>query len=97
MTDQESESDEDVSPSRRRFLWAQADSYGYTSGSLNVFVFNKKHMTANKVNRPFTLRNGEFSFGKRAPYGQKNKNTRLPEAVPQPIGLFLFCIEFGWG
>ena len=23
--------------------------------------------------------------------------TRLPGAVPQPIGLFLFCIEFGWG
>ena len=27
----------------------------------------------------------------------KNIYTRLPEAVPQPIGLFLFCIEFGWG
>ena len=23
--------------------------------------------------------------------------TRLPGAVPQLIGLFLFCIEFGWG
>ena len=23
--------------------------------------------------------------------------TRLPGAVPQPIGLFLFCIGFGWG
>ena len=23
-------------------------------------------------------------------------NTRLPRAVPQPIGLFLFCIEFAW-
>ena len=27
----------------------------------------------------------------------KNIKTRLPGAVPQPIGLFLFCIEFGWG
>ena len=26
-----------------------------------------------------------------------NIYTRLPGAVPQPIGLFLFCIEFGWG
>ena len=25
------------------------------------------------------------------------KGTRFPGAVPQPIGLFLFCIEFGWG
>ena len=25
------------------------------------------------------------------------KNIRLPGAVPQPIQLFLFCIEFGWG
>ena len=24
-------------------------------------------------------------------------STRLPGAVPQPIGLFLFCFEFGWG
>ena len=23
--------------------------------------------------------------------------TRLPGSVPQLIGLFLFCIEFGWG
>ena len=30
---------------------------------------------------------------------KKNKKqvTRLPGALPQPIGLFLFCIEFGWG
>ena len=28
---------------------------------------------------------------------QKKSQTRLPGAVPQPIGLFLFCIEFGWG
>ena len=29
--------------------------------------------------------------------GTKQKiQTRLPGAVPQPIGLFLFCIEFGW-
>ena len=27
----------------------------------------------------------------------EDKKTRLPGAVPQPIGLFLFCIEFGWG
>ena len=27
----------------------------------------------------------------------KVTKTRLPGAVPQPIGLFLFCIEFGWG
>ena len=27
----------------------------------------------------------------------KEINTRLPGAVPQLIGLFLFCIEFGWG
>ena len=25
------------------------------------------------------------------------QKTRFPGAVPQPIGLFLFCIEFGWG
>ena len=25
------------------------------------------------------------------------KGTRLPGAVPQPIGWFLFGIEFGWG
>ena len=24
-------------------------------------------------------------------------STRLPAAVPHWIGLFLFCIEFGWG
>ena len=29
--------------------------------------------------------------------GGKENETRLPGAVPQPIGLFLFCIEFGWG
>ena len=27
----------------------------------------------------------------------KIEYTRLPGTVPQPIGLFLFCIEFGWG
>ena len=27
----------------------------------------------------------------------KRNKTRLPRTVPQPIGLFLFCIEFGWG
>ena len=27
----------------------------------------------------------------------KGEYTRLPGAVPRPIGLFLFCIEFGWG
>ena len=27
----------------------------------------------------------------------KTVKTRLPGAVPQLIGLFLFCIEFGWG
>ena len=31
-----------------------------------------------------------------APLPKKIK-TRLPGAVPQPIGLFLFCIEFDWG
>ena len=27
----------------------------------------------------------------------KSNKTRLPGAAPQPIGLFLFCIVFGWG
>ena len=27
----------------------------------------------------------------------KSSKTRLPGAVPQPIGLFLFCIAIGWG
>ena len=26
---------------------------------------------------------------------KESYQTRLPGAVPQPIGLFLFCIEFG--
>ena len=36
-------------------------------------VLKKVYMAAHKVNRPFTLRNGEFSFWKQAPYGQKNE------------------------
>ena len=28
---------------------------------------------------------------------EEKPSTRLPGAAPQPIGLFLFCIEFGWG
>ena len=41
------------------------------------------YMAAHKVNRPFTLRNGQFSFGKQAPYMvQKNEFNFKTKVVP---------------
>ena len=39
-------------------------------------------MAAHEVNRPFTLRNGEFSFLKQALYGQKNEFDLKTKVVP---------------
>ena len=46
-------------------------------------------MAGYKVNKPFTLRNGDF-FWKQAPYGYKNEFDFKPKVVPQNLGLGTF-------
>ena len=66
-----------------------SDTYKFTIAA-DIYFWGGKHtfhITANFCNTTWKMKHS----------GEEIKQTRLPGAVPQPIGLFLFCIEFGWG